>query len=194
MGSYHREDVIAHYDLGDSCACCGSQDRLRLDHVWGTGSWDRRLFGEFDSFCDFITSNAFPSEYAEAIQMLCVRCNSSKHDGLTCKIHKKTWPDPRPPFDSALAYGRFVLAQKFVPEDALLVFAGFLDEPVTIHSFAALRKMTRMDVAAKFESLVDGDEGEAYGLLFYGITSQMRDAALERAGALVSSTTVRLPD
>lgn len=80
-----RKAVFDHY--GRVCACCGTVERLSIDHVMGDGKQHRQeLFGSQRGGVDFyrwLIDQGFPSGY----QTLCRACNGSKRDGPGCRIH-----------------------------------------------------------------------------------------------------------
>lgn len=83
--SSDRTTVFAHY--GQACACCGTGERLTIDHVDGTGRQHREeLFGRnrgvSDKFYRWLIKNGLPAGY----QVLCLRCNRSKGDGSVCQL------------------------------------------------------------------------------------------------------------
>jgi len=79
-----RSAVFAHY--GTVCACCGSDQRLTIDHIDGTGNEHRRdLFGNRQAgvpFYTWLVTNGFPEGY----QTLCRPCNTSKFTGGQCRL------------------------------------------------------------------------------------------------------------
>lgn len=76
-----REAVFDHY--GRSCACCGSGDRLTVDHVNGDGAQHRARIGEGGAqMYRWLVANGFPCGF----QTLCNPCNISKKDGEHCRI------------------------------------------------------------------------------------------------------------
>lgn len=82
-----KAQVLAHY--GQSCACCGTTDRLSIDHVNGDG-WQHRteLFGDPQRggtgtrYWAWLIQAGFP----EGFQTLCRPCNSSKQRGERCRL------------------------------------------------------------------------------------------------------------
>jgi hypothetical protein len=77
--------VFGHY--GEACACCGSAQRLTIDHIDGLGREHREeLFGSNKAagrtFYLWLIRNDLPEGY----QTLCARCNTSKRRGPRCKI------------------------------------------------------------------------------------------------------------
>jgi hypothetical protein len=72
-----RRRVFAHY--GERCACCGTADKLSIDHIDGNGSEHRlELFGKrrdipSTPFYRWLINQGFPGGY----QTLCRRCNGS---------------------------------------------------------------------------------------------------------------------
>lgn len=80
-----KEQVFQHY--GTSCACCGSAEKLSIDHINGGGSAHRaslygRPNGAMDNFYRWLIRNGFPEGY----QTLCQSCNCSKRDGGRCRL------------------------------------------------------------------------------------------------------------
>jgi hypothetical protein len=80
-----RAKVFGHYGL--TCACCGTAERLSIDHVNGGGRQHREeVLGE-DRFWDtaafyrWLVNNDFP----DGFQTLCCPCNSSKKTGERCR-------------------------------------------------------------------------------------------------------------
>lgn len=78
--------VFEHY--GTMCVCCGSTERLTIDHVDGNGAEHRAdLFGSplgnADGTYRWLIKNNFPSGF----QTLCGTCNQSKRRGPKCRIH-----------------------------------------------------------------------------------------------------------
>lgn len=77
-----REQVFGHY--GQACSCCGAVKGLTIDHINGDGKAHRgELQGDFYAW---LIRNGFPPGF----QVLCIPCNSSKGDGLVCKMHDET--------------------------------------------------------------------------------------------------------
>ncbi len=82
-----RAAVFSHY--GSACACCGSTERLSIDHVNGGGQRHRQeLFGRQGGwgFYVWLIKRGFPSGY----QPLCLPCNSSKGCGERCRLDHAT--------------------------------------------------------------------------------------------------------
>lgn len=80
-----KAQVLAVY--GDTCACCGTTERLDLDHVNGNGREHReRLFGDSGrcgtEFYRWVIQNDFPAD----LSTLCRRCNLSKGKGEFCRL------------------------------------------------------------------------------------------------------------
>ena len=78
----NRNAVLDHY--GHSCACCGSMDRLGIDHIDGDGKEHRAEIGvrtgtEMNSW---LVKSGFP----EGFQTLCGPCNTSKGRGERCRL------------------------------------------------------------------------------------------------------------
>jgi hypothetical protein len=81
-----REQVFGHY--GRTCACCGSTDRLCIDHINGDGRAHRiTLYGRANAagtqFYRWLIQNGFPPGF----QVLCLTCSTSKGDGPACGLH-----------------------------------------------------------------------------------------------------------
>jgi len=81
-----RDAVFDHY--GRSCACCGSEKRLSIDHIAGDGQNHRdQLFGPHKAghsrrMYQWLVANGFPAGY----QTLCLPCNQSKGAGERCQL------------------------------------------------------------------------------------------------------------
>ncbi len=80
-----RDRVFAHY--GETCACCGSDYMLCIDHVNGNGPQHRSdLFGHWDraghEFYRWLIRQGFPAGY----QVLCSPCNVSKGSSDSCSL------------------------------------------------------------------------------------------------------------
>lgn len=78
-----KVQVFDHY--GRECACCGATEYLSIDHVNGDGKQHRAELGGRRSsqpFYTWLVRNGFPGGY----QVLCVPCNSSKHQRSACQI------------------------------------------------------------------------------------------------------------
>jgi hypothetical protein len=86
-----RAAVFAHY--GTVCACCGTTERLTLDHVHGNGEKHRSSTGCGGGFGfhGWLLARNFPPECEPdgefALQTLCGSCNSSKIRGDHCQKH-----------------------------------------------------------------------------------------------------------
>lgn len=83
-----KATVLAHY--GTVCACCGTIDRLTIDHINGDGREHREeIFGNNKAagrkMYLWLIKNAFPAGY----QTLCARCNISKGRGKRCRINHR---------------------------------------------------------------------------------------------------------
>lgn len=77
-----RKAVFDHY--GRSCACCGTTERLGIDHVDGDGRAHRAEIGMGSSrLYRWLVANGFP----EGFQVLCSRCNTSKGSGERCRVN-----------------------------------------------------------------------------------------------------------
>jgi hypothetical protein len=75
----HRDTVADHY--GRTCACCGSTDRLTIDHVNGDGR-ERRLVIGPGRLYRWLVRNGLPAGF----QTLCFPCNRSKGSGESCRL------------------------------------------------------------------------------------------------------------
>jgi hypothetical protein len=77
----NREVVFNHY--GRECACCGTTERLTIDHVNGDGKQHRAQIGIGASVLyRWLVANRLPSGF----QTLCDPCNRSKDTGDRCRI------------------------------------------------------------------------------------------------------------
>jgi hypothetical protein len=78
-----RQAVFDHY--GWHCACCGSTERLEIDHVNGGGTEHRRKerLPSGLAFYRWLIRNNFPDGY----QALCRSCNASKRSGTHCRLN-----------------------------------------------------------------------------------------------------------
>jgi hypothetical protein len=74
-----HDAVFGYY--GQSCACCGSTERLTIDHVNGGGREDREKHGYGTSFYRWLITSGFPSGF----QTLCQPCNASKGTREHCR-------------------------------------------------------------------------------------------------------------
>ncbi len=87
----HRRTRAAVFDhCGWACTCCGSADRLQIDHMNGGGTQHRiELFGSRNPgtyrFYRWLLDNGFP----DGFQTLCGPCNQSKRDGERCRLGHK---------------------------------------------------------------------------------------------------------
>jgi hypothetical protein len=78
-----RAAMLDHY--GRACACCGSTERLCIDHVNGDGREHRaQLRAGLNS--SVIYKWLIDLGYPENFQTLCQRCNTSKGTGPACRI------------------------------------------------------------------------------------------------------------
>jgi 5-methylcytosine-specific restriction endonuclease McrA len=68
-----KDKVFALY--GNSCAYCGSTDKLSLDHKNGDGNADR---GSYKSAGTHYYRKLLKQERREDIQVLCIHCNMAK--------------------------------------------------------------------------------------------------------------------
>jgi hypothetical protein len=86
-----RRRVFAHY--GTSCACCGTGDRLTIDHVNGDGAEHRREMGNRGGSHTYhwLVMNGFPPGF----QTLCDPCNLSKDRGPACRLDHTEEQDRR---------------------------------------------------------------------------------------------------
>jgi hypothetical protein len=79
-----RGKVFDYY--GRKCACCGSTEKLSIDHVYGGGSLHRQeQFGHTNNtqaVLRWLVANDFPAGF----QTLCYRCNPSKGSGERCRL------------------------------------------------------------------------------------------------------------
>ena len=76
-----RNQVFAHY--GRACACCGTTERLTIDHIDGrTGNQHLMSIGGPGRYYTWLIANGFPAGF----QTLCIRCNVAKGAGLTCPL------------------------------------------------------------------------------------------------------------
>jgi hypothetical protein len=76
-----KDVVFEHY--GQQCACCGSADRLTVDHVNGDGAQHRAVIGTTsDRIYYWLVTNGFPPGF----QSLCRPCNTSKAKGEACRL------------------------------------------------------------------------------------------------------------
>lgn len=80
-----RAAVFGHY--GESCACCGTTDRLTIDHVNGDG-WQHRqeLFGRQNVGGAMLYRWLVAQDFPEGFQVLCMPCNVSKKSGDHCRL------------------------------------------------------------------------------------------------------------
>jgi hypothetical protein len=74
--------VFDHY--GSSCRCCGSTERLTIDHINGGGEDHRRELGTKggSGMYRWLIASSFPEGY----QTLCMPCNRSKSAGERCRL------------------------------------------------------------------------------------------------------------
>jgi len=74
--------VFGHY--GTVCACCGTTEKLSIDHIVGGGEAHRKEVAASGGaqFYAWLIRNDFPTGY----QTLCVPCNTSKRDGECCRL------------------------------------------------------------------------------------------------------------
>jgi hypothetical protein len=80
-----RVVVFQHY--GWTCACCGSSDRLTIDHVNGDGREHRKQIGTSSRhYYRWLVANGFP----DGFQTLCLPCNNSKRSGDRCRLDHVT--------------------------------------------------------------------------------------------------------
>src|SRR5215472_68022 len=77
-----RKAVFDHY--GWSCACCGSGERIGIDHVAGNGLEHRAEIGANSAgdMYRWLIANGFPGGF----QALCARCNTSKGRTERCRL------------------------------------------------------------------------------------------------------------
>ncbi len=80
-----RRQVFDHY--GWQCACCGSADRISIDHVNGGGQEHRQELnlagGNARQVYAWLIKNGFPGGF----QTLCLPCNQSKGPRSGCQLH-----------------------------------------------------------------------------------------------------------
>lgn len=77
----YKSPVFDHY--GHECTCCGTSERLTIDHVNGDGKAHReQLRGGSPALYRWLIKNDFP----EGFQVLCLRCNQSKSNGDHCRL------------------------------------------------------------------------------------------------------------
>jgi hypothetical protein len=82
----HRRDRDAVFDhYGWTCRCCGSPERLTIDHVNGGGEAHRAELGTKGGagMYRWLIANGFP----EGFQALCMPCNRSKSAGERCRLN-----------------------------------------------------------------------------------------------------------
>src|SRR5262244_2137285 len=87
-----RADVLTYYGHACTCPGCGEmrRDRLVLDHKHAGGNEQRRqLPRQGSSFYREVWAKIEANDVAwlRTLQILCQRCNQSKGNGPTCKIH-----------------------------------------------------------------------------------------------------------
>ena len=88
----YRAQVLAHY--GRECACCGTTDRLTIDHVNGDGGQHRAEIGNGTAALDtWLIRHGFP----DGFQTLCLPCNQSKGTGQRCRLEHETAEQSEPP-------------------------------------------------------------------------------------------------
>jgi hypothetical protein len=75
-----KETVFDHY--GHACACCGTTERLTIDHVNGDGDEHRAEVGVGWAIYRWLVKNGCP----EGFQTLCQSCNGSKKRGTHCRL------------------------------------------------------------------------------------------------------------
>jgi hypothetical protein len=85
--AYWRRTVFNHY--GTACACCGSADRLTIDHIAGDGAAHRAALsaggawvGGGTPFYRWLCLARLPAGF----QTLCNRCNISKGKADRCRL------------------------------------------------------------------------------------------------------------
>ena len=97
--SRNKQRIFDHY--GRACACCGSGERLTIDHIKGDGAEHRETMGlgskggASDKFYRWLIKNGFP----EGFQTLCMPCNVSKAGSERCRMHDNICPACLRPFD-----------------------------------------------------------------------------------------------
>lgn len=79
--AFYKKQVFDYY--GRECACCGTTERLTIDHVNGDGKQHREeVKGSSKALYHWLIVNDFPAGF----QTLCLRCNQSKSDGVRCRL------------------------------------------------------------------------------------------------------------
>ena len=81
-----RQRVLAHYSPTSSpcCACCGTTEKLSIDHINGDGAEHRRELNTSGiRIYRWLIRENFPLGY----QVLCMSCNASKSSGPSCRLH-----------------------------------------------------------------------------------------------------------
>jgi ferric-dicitrate binding protein FerR (iron transport regulator) len=77
----NREAVLDHY--GRACVCCGSTEKLTIDHVNGDGAEHREQIGHGSTVLyRWLVASGFP----EGFRVMCMPCNASKRDGTRCRL------------------------------------------------------------------------------------------------------------
>ena len=82
--------VFGHY--GETSACCGTSERLEIDHVNGGGrargqKVSSRESRDETSGCGRAEDRLIAQHFPPGFQTLCKPCNSSKRDGARCRLH-----------------------------------------------------------------------------------------------------------
>lgn len=119
-GASLRNRVLAHY--GPVCACCGSVQRLCVDHVNGDGQEHRERLGGSGRgmvLYRWLIKNDFPGGF----QVLCLPCNTSKRGGSNCQLNHPA---------AAGEVKGFSITISFPARLAAMVRQRALDEGVTI--------------------------------------------------------------
>ena len=80
-----RAQIFGHYGL--TCACCGTAERLSIDHVNGDGKRHRReVLGASASCADAFYRWLIRNDFPDGFQTLCCPCNNSKQTGERCRL------------------------------------------------------------------------------------------------------------
>lgn len=74
-----KAQVLAHY--GEACACCGTTEKLSIDHVRSVGGHHRKSSAQAGAqLYRWLIKQGFPEGY----QTLCIPCNCSKGRAERC--------------------------------------------------------------------------------------------------------------
>jgi hypothetical protein len=80
----NRAAIFAHY--GTVCACCGSTERLTIDHVHGEGREHRLRIGKGSTrLYRWLVKQGLP----DGFQTLCSPCNYAKGADTACPLDHK---------------------------------------------------------------------------------------------------------